>query len=81
MFMFAAELLFTIVWDYVLCYVFYATGAIVLYLCTWGKVNYSLAPNTFLSHSRVKGKSTTDKPLLVGMAFYIILFIVAIWLA
>ncbi|MDR8524938.1 hypothetical protein [Shewanella fidelis] len=80
MLIFAAELLFTILWDYVLCYVLYATGAVVLYFTTWGKVNYPLAPATVLSHSRRKAKST-DLPFLVGLGFYLLLFTIAIWLA
>ena len=80
MFALAAELLFWVVWDFVLSFVFYFTGALLLYCFSLGKINYSLSPARFLSRTRVRGRSETDKPFLLGFVFYISLFVLAIWM-
>ncbi|GIU22181.1 hypothetical protein L2719_01325 [Shewanella schlegeliana] len=79
MFALTAELLFWIIWDFVLSYLFYFTGALLLYLFSFGKINHPLSPTRFLSRPKIRGRSVTDKPLLVGLAFYIGLFTLAIW--
>ncbi|WP_299801851.1 hypothetical protein [uncultured Shewanella sp.] len=81
MFALAAELLFWVVWDFVLSFVFYFTGALLLYIFSFGKINYSLSPARFLSRQRVRGRSETDKPFLLGFACYIGLLVLAIWLS
>ncbi|MGS0680984.1 hypothetical protein ACVBIL_07495 [Shewanella sp. 125m-7] len=81
MFALAAEVLFWVVWDFVLSFVFYFTGALVLYLFSCGRINYPLSPARFLSRPKITGGSETDKPFLVGFAFYIGVLALAIWVA
>lgn len=81
MFALAAELLFWIIWDFVLSFIFYFTGAMLLYLFSIGRINYSLSPTRFLSRQRVRGRAETDKPFLLGIAFYVGLFVLAIYLS
>lgn len=81
MFALAAELLFWIIWDFVLSFIFYFTGAMLLYVFSIGRINYSLSPTRFLSRPRVRGRSETDKPFLLGFVFYVGLFVLAIYLS
>ncbi|MCG9729836.1 hypothetical protein L1D44_08230 [Shewanella sp. Isolate13] len=80
MFALAAELLFWVIWEFALSYLFYFTGALLLYLFSLGSVNYPLSPTRFLSSSKIKGRRGSDKPFLLGFAFYIGLFVLAIWM-
>ncbi|MEZ9594813.1 hypothetical protein AB4298_09245 [Shewanella sp. 10N.261.52.F9] len=76
-----AELMFWFLWDFVFSYLFYFTGAMLVYVFSLGKINYPLSVTRFLAAPKIRGRSEFDKPFLLGFAFYIGLFVLAVWLS
>jgi hypothetical protein len=81
MFVFAMELVFWLLWDYVLSSVFCLTGALLIRIFTFGKTRYSLAPVSYFRQQKYQGKDPFNSTFIVGFSFYVGLFALAIWLA
>lgn len=81
MFVFAMELAFWVVWDLVLSFILYFTGAVVIRIFSFGKTCYPLAPTSFFQRRKIQKRDPFNSAFIVGFLFYASLFAAAIWLA
>ncbi|MCL1058815.1 hypothetical protein L2729_12565 [Shewanella gelidimarina] len=80
MFVFAMELVFWLLWDFVLSSVFCLTGALLIRIFTFGNTRYPLTPLSYFRRRKYKEKDPFNTTFIVGFSFYLCLLIIAIWI-
>lgn len=80
MFVFAMELVFWVLWDYVLSFVFCLSGALLIRIFSVGKTRYPLTPVSYFHRRKYKEKDPFNITFIIGFCFYLLFFILAIWL-
>ncbi|WP_256871050.1 hypothetical protein [Shewanella sp. Scap07] len=76
---FAAELIFWVVWELVLSVLFYTTGAVLLAIFSFGKIQKPLyLPAIFSREKRIKSKDF-NAVCALGIVFYVVLFAALIY--
>ena len=80
MLVFAMELIFWSLWDYVLSSVFCLTGALLIRIFTFGKTSYPLTPLSYFKRRKYSKNDPFNITFLIGFSFYLLFFILAIWL-
>lgn len=75
-----AELFFWFFWEFLLSFILYTTGALVLRLITFGRVRKPLFSPSIFSNEKQLAKNDFFSVYITGFFFYLILLTLFIWL-
>lgn len=75
-----AELFFWFFWEFLLSFILYTTGALVLRLVTFGRVRKALYLPSIFSNEKQLAKNDFFSVYITGFFFYLILLALFIWL-
>ncbi|MFT5704606.1 MAG: hypothetical protein ACI8SK_000554 [Shewanella sp.] len=75
-----AELFFWFLWEFLLSFILYTTGAVVLRVITFGRVRKPLYFPSIFSNEKQLAKNDFFSVYITGFFFYLILLALFIWL-